>query len=289
MAETKIYILGVAELHLGAQQRALLNRCRHLFTAQRFAGLVPQGMEIHPITPLQEQLEQIRQLLEENNIAVFASGDPLYYGIVRTLLRHFPADRLCIVPALSSIQRAAALFCIPWDDARLLSLHGRDTLHLPGLFLRHKKSFTLTDATYSPTRIAGEILDYCRMIDEQEEPAQWQVLVAENIGTIKEKTFCGTLAECAESNFAPLNVLALQRKTAPPQNVFAFAAIILSRWQAGHRRHLPAYQRRIRYLLAAVPGCSRKSPPLPHLNLPAAAGWLSMALLPKRLLPQNNC
>ncbi len=235
MAEKKIYILGIASPEITNKQQALLKRCSHLFTADRFRSLAPAGVEIHPITPLTKQLKAIGELLKNDNIAVFASGDPLYYGIVRTLLRHFSAEQLHISPALSSIQRAAALFSIPWDDARLLSLHGRKTLHLPGLFLRHNKNLALTDSTYSPDFICSEILHYFQQIEENDEAREWQAFVAEDIGADSQKIFCGTLEQCAARRFSPLNVFALVRKTPFKETDFSFG---LSEQDIQHSRGL---------------------------------------------------
>ena len=38
-------------------------------------------------------------------ILVFASGDPLFYGIVRTIQAHDPGAHLAVYPSFSSVQR----------------------------------------------------------------------------------------------------------------------------------------------------------------------------------------
>ena len=58
--------------------------------------------------------------------AVLASGDPLWFGIGRLLVERFGAERLCFHPAPSSLQLAFARIGRPWQDARWVSLHGRD-------------------------------------------------------------------------------------------------------------------------------------------------------------------
>lgn len=217
----QLYIIGVAGQELSHKGQQLLALCPHIFATERFGPLIPEGSILHTITPLATQIQKMKVLIEKTDIAILASGDPLYYGIVRTLLRHFPAERLHIVPSLSSIQQAAARFRLPWDDARLLSLHGRETQHLPGLFLAQEKSIALTDATYCPNRIAREILRYLETIEAAEEARYWQVCVAEDIGMDTEKLFFGTLEECADSIFSPLNVFALLRREQPEKLPFA--------------------------------------------------------------------
>jgi precorrin-6Y C5,15-methyltransferase (decarboxylating) len=57
---------------------------------------------------------------------VLASGDPLWFGIGRTLLAALPADGLRFHPAPSCLQLAFARIGRPWQDCSWISLHGRD-------------------------------------------------------------------------------------------------------------------------------------------------------------------
>ncbi|MBM9520620.1 precorrin-6y C5,15-methyltransferase (decarboxylating) subunit CbiE [Desulforhopalus vacuolatus] len=214
--EHNIIVIGIATLELSPGQQRLLEGCCAVFGTPRFKALAG-NIEYYPITPLKEAITAIASARKLGNVAVFASGDPLFYGIGRTLMRNFPRQILQFAPSLSSIQRAAALFRLPWEDARLLSLHNRNCDHLPGLLLSHHKSILLTDSTNSPRHIATRLLDYLEKIDFIIEAAAWRVCIAEDIGSKKEKIFTGTLAECATQKFAPLNVFCLYREEAEPQ------------------------------------------------------------------------
>jgi precorrin-6Y C5,15-methyltransferase (decarboxylating) len=55
---------------------------------------------------------------------VLASGDPGFFGIVRALRAHGLA--LDVLPARSSVALAFARAGLPWDDAVVVSAHGRD-------------------------------------------------------------------------------------------------------------------------------------------------------------------
>ena len=65
----------------------------------------------------------IPQLIErlrtrgDRRIVVLASGDPGFYGIAGTLLRHFPAEELEIVPGVGSLPLAFARAGVAWSDA----------------------------------------------------------------------------------------------------------------------------------------------------------------------------
>ncbi len=207
---SKLFVLGLADAELTREQQTILAGCPLLVGAARFAPLVGHlpGRFLE-ITPLATAFTAIRAALPQGNVAVLVGGDPLFYGIGRRLLTEFPQDSVRIYPALSSMQRACALFQIPWDDAVITSLHGRTRSHIPGVILCHKKNLLFTDTDNSPDKIAGQLLDYLELIGETLLPATIKMLVAEDIGLATEKLFCGTLLEGCRQRFSPLNILCL--------------------------------------------------------------------------------
>jgi precorrin-6Y C5,15-methyltransferase (decarboxylating) len=219
----KLSILGITDASLTTDQENILSRCSLIVGTKRFAPLVAHlPCRFTAIAPLDSALEVIRKTLPESNVAVLASGDPLFYGIGRRLLAEFPKDTIEIYPALSSLQRACALFQISWDDAKITSLHGRTHGHLPGLLLANKKNLVLTDAKNSPDRIAGQLIDYLQLIGETSLPPKIKMLVAENIGLEHEKIFCGNLIEGSKHSFAPLNILCLLVPSVPDNSSYNY-------------------------------------------------------------------
>jgi precorrin-6Y C5,15-methyltransferase (decarboxylating) len=206
----KLFVLGLADAELTGEQQTILSECALLVGATRFAPLVAHlpGRFLE-ITPLTAAIAAIRAALQQSDVAVLAGGDPLFYGIGRRLLDEFPRDSVRIYPALSSMQRACALFQMSWDDAAITSLHGRTRNHIPGVILGHEKNLLFTDAENSPDKIAAQLLDYLQMIGETELPATIKMFVAEDIGLPTEKLFCGTLLEGCRRRFSSLNILCL--------------------------------------------------------------------------------
>ncbi|GAB6191930.1 precorrin-6y C5,15-methyltransferase (decarboxylating) subunit CbiE [Desulfocastanea catecholica] len=212
----KLFVLGLADAELTREQQTILAECSLLVGATRFAPLVAHlPGRFLAITPLAAAFTAIRAALQQSNVAVLVGGDPLFYGIGRRLLAEFPQDSVRIYPALSSMQRACALFQIPWDDAAIISLHGRTRSHIPGVVLNHEKNLLFTDAANSPDKIAGQLLDYLELIGETVLPATIEMLVAEDIGLSTENLFCGTLLEGCRQRFSPLNILCLLIPSAP--------------------------------------------------------------------------
>lgn len=207
----KIFIIGICEPELSRAQQDLLNKSILLVATERLLAITADFPgNTQSISPLGEAISTIRSALSSGNVAVLASGDPLFYGIGRRLLLEFPKEQIEIFPALSSIQRACALFKIPWNDVSIISLHGRKQHHLPGLLLRNSTTLVFTDRNQSPQTIAAELLHYLQLIHYTDFSQKIRISVAENIGLQDENLFTGSLLDTAENDFSPLNVLCLQ-------------------------------------------------------------------------------
>jgi len=219
----KLYVFGITNAPLTTDQENILSGCSLIVGTKRFAPLVAHlPCRFTEISPLDSAFEAIRNTLPNSNVAVLAGGDPLFYGIGRRLFREFPKETIEIYPALSSIQRACALFQISWDDAKITSLHGRTHSHIPGLLLANKKNLVLTDAKNSPNRIADQLLDYLQLIGEASLPQEIKMLVAENIGLENENIFCGNLLEGSRHSFSPLNILCLLVPSGPDNSSYRY-------------------------------------------------------------------
>lgn len=219
----KLFVIGMDEPSFSLRQESLLATCTLIVGSRRFARLTARfPAAFRNITPLDEALAAIGSQLTQGNVAVLASGDPLFYGIGSRLLAMFPEEAVEIHPALSSVQRACALFRLPWDDAMVVSLHGRTFTHLPGMLLGGGKHLVLTDPHLGPNRIAKQLLAYLQSVGETNLQQDVRMLVAENIGLPNERVFRGTLAEGAARSFAELNILCLIAPEAPavPDCVF---------------------------------------------------------------------
>jgi precorrin-6Y C5,15-methyltransferase (decarboxylating) len=223
MSHPIVHLIGVeCSGKFSTQGLELIRNCRTLVLSGRHRALLSailddlKAVRLIPIAPVQDALQQAARFLTEGDVVVLASGDPLFFGIGRTLLHFFGHDRIAIYPALSSMQLAFSRFKIPWDDAKFLSLHGRTACNLATLLI-HDKVFLFTDLTSSPDRIAKSLLTECGSGINTE----YVVHVAENIGLDNEKLHTGTLAEIAEQTFDPLNVMILI-KTSPSPMIPSF-------------------------------------------------------------------
>ncbi len=224
---SELHVIGLAAPEFNPEQEGILCRCHLLVGPERLRPLLA-GVATAPIisiTPLTTAIKAIATALHSGPVAVLASGDPLFYGIGRRLLAEFPPAIITIHPALSALQRACARFKLPWDDAAVVSLHGRPPQHLPGLLLAAEKTLVFTDQHHRPEIIARNLLDYLTSVGGEDLLAGCRLSVAEELGLAGEQISHGSLAEIAGRRFADLNILAIQRPPLPTLPPFAFGLV----------------------------------------------------------------
>ncbi|RYY18618.1 MAG: precorrin-6y C5,15-methyltransferase (decarboxylating) subunit CbiE [Cytophagaceae bacterium] len=141
-------------------------------------------------------------------ILVFASGDPLFFGIVRTIQTHDPDAALAIFPAFNSVQRLCAKIGQPYEQVRNVSVHGRSWQMLDEALLRYEPLITvLTDGVRTPAALAQRLLDY--------NFNHYELLVGEDLDGPHERLGRYSLPEAAQAEFLPLNCVLLRQTTAP--------------------------------------------------------------------------
>jgi precorrin-6B C5,15-methyltransferase / cobalt-precorrin-6B C5,C15-methyltransferase len=134
------HALATAELVIGAP--------RHLD-----AAALQANAERKEIKHLDEALDTLDA--RSGPTAVLASGDPGFFGIVRALRAR--GIRPAVIPAVSSVALAFARLGLDWDDALVVSAHGRDPRHALAAALAHPKAAILT-APGTARDLARELL-----------------------------------------------------------------------------------------------------------------------------------
>ncbi len=208
----RIILVGVSGSGIGKQGQRLLSGCCCIVAADRYRPLALElSGEVLPVAPLKQALDAIEARLGHGDVGVLASGDPLFFGIGRTLIKRFGRHRVLVMPALSSLQLACARFNIPWDDLAVVSLHGRGCDQLPARLLTRPGTAVFTDGSCSPDRVAGSLQRYLESVGADRVLAGSRVYVAENLGEKDELLRGGTIAEIAAMDFAPLNIMIIRR------------------------------------------------------------------------------
>ena len=214
-----IHVVGIGMAgaeSLSADVRSLIEAADVLVGAQRHLdGLGyllkrPDPVEGWPLGNLDQMFELVRSRLQSQpntRIVILASGDPLFFGLGRLLLVNFPAEQLVFHPHISAIQLAFSRLKQPWQDATLISVHGRgEALLLAALKRGDRTIALLTDTVMTPGAIAQLILSL-------DSPACYQLWVCENLGDETERVAQYDLETAQSERFASLNVVILCRQT----------------------------------------------------------------------------
>ncbi len=128
---------------------------------------------------------------------VMASGDPALFGILRIMRER--GLRPEVLPAVSSVAIAFARAGLPWDDAAVLSVHGRDPRHAVNACRALPKAAVLTSPRYGPAELGSDLEGWHRTM-----------IVAEHLGMPGERITDCTPAEAAAGTWGDPNVVLVQ-------------------------------------------------------------------------------
>ena len=102
-----------------------------------------------------------RQYEQYEDIIIFASGDPLFYGFANTIKRLYPEMQMKVLPAFNSLQMLAHRLNMAYQDMRAVSLTGRPWEKFDeALICGEQLIGCLTDRNKTPNAIWKRMLDY---------------------------------------------------------------------------------------------------------------------------------
>ncbi len=206
MDKNKVYIVGV--LDSGADSLtpgalAVVNQAEVLIGGRRVIAFFPETKADRHF--LGADLSAATQVIDANRgnrlVVVLASGDPGFYGIGRYLEQHLGREKIEIIPNLTSLQLAFARIKESWDDAVLVSAHGRPLAAVVAAAASHDKLGILTDRINTPAAIARGLIE--AGLD------RFHVFIAHNLGGPQEKVFRVTLPELTAIKVSEPNVMVL--------------------------------------------------------------------------------
>jgi len=102
----------------------------------------------------------IRESLATNHVVVMVSGDPGFYSLLAALRSKFSQSQINVIPGISSMQLAFARMSEVWQDAQLISMHGRQASDEDLQYRVNKKLGILTDYEHNPSHIAQVLLEH---------------------------------------------------------------------------------------------------------------------------------
>jgi precorrin-6Y C5,15-methyltransferase (decarboxylating) len=206
LAPTRLAIIGLGDegpAGLGERARNLIAEAELLVGGKRQLAFFAEHPAEH--LAITNNVEQVINRLADASLrrrcVVLASGDPCFFGIGPLLAERLGPERVEIIPQPSSVALAFARLGLAWQDATVLSAHGRPLAGLLGPALMAGKLAILTDDVNTPAAVAEALL----AVGLVDCPA----FVAEHLGGPSERIVCTRLAKLSGQRFARLNVLVL--------------------------------------------------------------------------------
>jgi precorrin-6B C5,15-methyltransferase / cobalt-precorrin-6B C5,C15-methyltransferase len=193
-----ITVVGLDGSPLPAPALERLAQCSLVMGGRRHLREVEVPAGVPTVALRDDPAEALRQVLEtDGDVVVLASGDPGFFGVLRLLRERLPAEQLQVLPGLSSVSLAFARAGLPWDDAVVVSAHGRDLRPPVAACRAHPKVAVLTAHGAGPAELGAALAGVER-----------RLCVAERLGLAGERvTWLSPEAAAARTDWDPLNVV----------------------------------------------------------------------------------
>lgn len=215
----KIHVIGIGYRPLDKRARQLVLDAEVILSSNRLSEVFRDYEEyetvkdkVMVINNVEVTIEFIRKNYQTRRLCLLASGDPMFFGIGRRIVREFGTEAADILPDLSSVQMAFSRIKEPWNDVFFMSLHGGpdpskrrrleyEISDLPSLLVKHRRLAILTDKKNNPSEIAKSLCS---------SPETVIIHVCERLGYADEKIIAGDPDKIAGMSFADPNVVIIQ-------------------------------------------------------------------------------
>ena len=159
------------------------------------------------VKELVEKLEEgVDLAISGNTVSILSTGDPGFSGVLNTVLRisnekGFDKQNIEVIPGISSLQLAAARTQIQWDNANVMTFHGRENIEdiLP-VINNGKVTIAL------PSR---KVKDMAQFLLDNGVDDDRKVVVCERLSYPDERIVESTLKEIAESEFTYMCIMVI--------------------------------------------------------------------------------
>ncbi len=205
MKTVHIVGMGTGRQDLAGRHRDVIAGADVLVGAGRHLELFAQ----HPArkkeisSPVSGVIEYIRAAMADDlRVVVLATGDPMFYGIGKTLAEDLGEKKVAVVPNVSIMAEAFARIGKSWNDAAVVSLHGRAAeTGLVAALAGTKPVFLYTDPGHPP--------DWAARVICERTPDRWQICVFERLGESGENIAWMAPRDAAGAAFAEPNSVLL--------------------------------------------------------------------------------
>lgn len=142
---------------------------------------------------------------EKDILAVLVSGDVGFFSLAKTISGKLPDCECVRYCGISSLVYFASKLNMSWDDAKIVSMHGRRQ-NIISAVAQSKKVFSLTGGEHSPQMLCAKLCEHGL--------GSVKVYVGENLSYHEEKLTEGTAEEISKLEFPSLSVMMIINENA---------------------------------------------------------------------------
>ena len=136
-----------------------------------------------------------------NSVALLSTGDPGFSGVLKPILKLADNIDVEVVPGISSIQMCAAKLQISWDDANIITMHGKGISNEIISMLSNGKPTIIL-----PNRTVNELANF--LLENGIDPTR-DIVVCEKLSYPDERILKTTLKDVVNKKFNYMCVLVI--------------------------------------------------------------------------------
>jgi len=202
---SKLYIIGIgpgSEEYLTEKAKNAVKSVDIVIGSKRALNLFEIGVQKVELNAknMKEMLKQSTVMVKEGkNVALLSTGDPGFSGILKPILDLNQDIDVEVVPGVSSVQLCAAKLKIPWDEANLVTMHGKGiSKDIIDIIDNGKPTIILPN--FKPSEIADFLIE--NGVDKGKKAA-----ICERLSYDDEKVVENTLKDISEMEFGYMCVM----------------------------------------------------------------------------------
>lgn len=173
-----------------------------LFASARYAHFAPKCVELHLIEALSDAMCEMDKFVKKGqNVGVLMSGDVSIYSLLPMLIERFGAKVVELHPGIGAIQALCTALKTTWQDAKVLSGHGRclSASALAHAVRTHSRTILFCDREHGAAWASRAMIE--------EELASVRVAVGERLGYNDQRIRIGMPRDFLDVQFDPLAML----------------------------------------------------------------------------------
>lgn len=185
---------------LTAQARKAIDKSNVLIGDKRMLEIYKvDGKKTIATIKISEIAETIKNLdSKKDEVAILVSGDVGFFSLTKVIRNKLENSEVKVYCGISSLVYFSQRIATSWDDAKIISMHGRNNNLIQTVFT-NKKVFSLTGGDNSAQKLCADLCAH--------DMGDVKVHVGENLSYENEKITVGTAKEISKLEFPSLSVM----------------------------------------------------------------------------------